>query len=431
MLSFGPSPGAYDIIRSLAMEGIRSIVASDERHNIAYYSRHCAGRLILPAYDASSSGEILARLKRLSAGLGTKPVLYYVSDPELSFVRKHRKDLEACYRFLLPEEDLLAPLFNKVMFNRLAAEHGLPVPYTNTVGSVDDLRSIGPKIRFPAIVKPAYSEDWIWDTEAQRKIYGSYKQALRRLNSLEELSEFCETLPHRSSGFLVQSYIDGRDETITSFHAYFDENSRCLGSFLGRKIRTYPSRTGGAVFVRTVHDEALTKLSIDYLQRIGFKGIVKIDYKWDERDKDFKILEINPRYNLWELLGAYAGVNVTATAYRHQMGEHVVPQTEYTDDVRLLFFKQDLRAYIFEYRRSKEWTLSSYVRSLCARTHYRIFVPNDPLPFAVSVLGFLRRNGIRLIASLFGLRDPAAQSVPPGGSDTGVNDTQSGRADGR
>lgn len=402
VLSFGPSAGAYDIVRSLAMEGILSTVAASEKHNIAFYSRYCTGKLLLPDYDASSSGEILRRLQKLGAGLKTKPVLFYVSDPELSFVRKHRTELEPLYRFLLPQEELLAALFNKVHFSRLASEHGLPVPYTNTVKSVEDLRSIGPKVRFPAIVKPAYSEDWVWDTDEQRRIFGPYKKALRRMNSLEELTQFCEALPRRASGFLIQSYIDGRDETIVSFHAYFDENSRCLGYFLGRKIRTYPSRTGGAVYVQTLHNPELISLSIDYLQRIKFQGIVKIDYKWDELDKDFKILEVNPRYNLWELLGAYAGANITVTAYRHQMGEPVVPQTKYGEDVRLLFFKQDLRSYIFEYRKSKEWTLSLYVKSLMAKKYYRILVPGDPLPFIVSALGFMRRNGIRLVLWIFG-----------------------------
>ena len=397
VLSFGGSAGAYDMVRTLAMEGIPSIVASTEFHNIAFYSQHCTARVFLPEYQESNTGEILARLKKLSGGLLTKPVLFYISDPELTFVRKYRAELEPFYRFLLPQEDLLAPLFNKVLFSQLAVKYALPVPYTLVVKSIEDLRGIAPRIRFPAIVKPAYSQDWVWDTEEQREFFGTYKKALRRLNSLEELTRFCDALPRRSTGFLIQAYIEGRDETIVSFHAYFDEKSRCLGFFLGRKIRTYPPRTGGAVYVQTLHNPALAKLSIEYLERIGFVGIVKIDYKWDEAEGNFKILEINPRFNLWQLLGAYAGVNLTVIAYRHQMGETVVPPADYGEDVRLLFFKQDLRSFVFEYRKTGEWTLSSYVRSLAKKTYYRVFVPDDPIPFIVSALGFMRRNGLRLL----------------------------------
>ena len=44
--------------------------------------------------------------------------------------------------------------------------------------------------------------------------------------------------------FVIQEYVPGDDNCIYSFHAYLDEHSRPLGSFVGRKIRTYPKRSG-------------------------------------------------------------------------------------------------------------------------------------------------------------------------------------------
>ncbi|HYQ86235.1 MAG TPA: hypothetical protein VES59_03225 [Bacteroidota bacterium] len=397
IISAGWSPGAYDIARSLGMAGILSHIASSQPSDIGFYSRYCAGRWMLPCFKPENYGEIVIRLQKLSSGSGEKPVLFYASDPELWFVWRYRHQLEPFYRFLLPPDDLIEKLFNKVLFAEFAREHELPIPRSATLRRLEELQELDGAITFPCIVKPAYSQDWIWDTPEQETRFGSYKKALRRFDSKAQLLDFCGALPEREAGVVIQEYIDGRDESIDSFHGYFDKHSRCLGYFLGRKIRTYPPHTGGSAYVRTIHNETLARLSDEYLRRIGFQGIVKIDYKWDDRTKVFNILEINPRFNLWELLGAYAGVNLASVAYHDQRGESVEWRSSYTDDARLLYAKQDLRAYWTGYRHTGEWTFISYVRSMAAKLHFRVFDPRDPLPFVVSALAFLLRNGLRML----------------------------------
>ncbi len=395
VLSYEGSAEAYDIVRALRMEGIRSIVVASERHNMAFYSRSCERKIVIPEPGGMNDQEILGRLVQLGEEFDSKPVLFYVSDPELSFVRKFRSQLNQHYRFLLPPEDTLERIFNKVMFSGFARRYQLPTPRTLTVRSAADLAGIGANIDFPCIVKPAYSQDWVWDTEELRLALGPYKKALQRFATMQELRKFCDALPVRPSGFLIQSYIDGPDDQIVSFHGYFDERSNCLGYFLGRKIRTYPPGTGGSVFVETVNDGRLAEESIACLQRVGFCGIVKIDYKWDALGKKYVMLEINPRYNLWELLGAYAGMNLAVIAYHHQRGEPIPSPGGYREHVRLLFLKQDVRAFLTGYWRTGEWSMSSYLRSLMRTTHFRMYDPGDPLPFIASAVSFGVRNMAR------------------------------------
>ena len=52
------------------------------------------------------------------------------------------------------------------------------------------------------------------------------------------------------------------------------------------------------------------------LERLAFVGVVKLDYKRDPRTGRFYLLEVNPRFNLWNHLGAAAGVNLPLLAYR-------------------------------------------------------------------------------------------------------------------
>lgn len=351
-------------------------------------------------------------LRKVARNCIDKPVLFYVSDAELTLVWRRRRELETMFRFLLPPERLLEGLFNKALFSGIAEKEGLPVPKTISVVDASKLDAHLDRISFPCIVKPAFSQDWVWDTEEQWDRYGPYKKALRRIDSREELLEFCEGLPFRSAGFVIQSYIDGGDDAIQSFHGYFNERSQCLGYFVGRKIRTYPPHTGGSTYIRTMEENGLAALSIGHLQRIEFRGIVKIDYKWDRHEGNYKILEMNTRYNLWQLLGAYAGVNLAAVAYHHQCDTHLLPRTRYKTDVRLLYLKQDLRAFVAGYRKLGEWTTLSYVKSLLWRTTYRVFDPRDPVPFLHSGAGFFKRMALRLFSGWFGTRSVSGVVLP-------------------
>jgi predicted ATP-grasp superfamily ATP-dependent carboligase len=220
--------------------------------------------------------------------------------------------------------------------------------------------------------------------------------------------EFCRDLPRRRDGFIIQQYIEGRDETIYSFHGYFDERSNCLGSFVGCKIRTYPMHTGGSTYIRTLHNERLSRLSVKILRQMKFCGIVKIDFKQDPNTGEFHVLEINSRYNLWQLLGAYAGMNLAALAHQHQRSEPYRPAGEYTDDFRLLYLKQDLRSFVKGYWKSGEWTLVSYLRSLKGRKCFRVWDSADPVPFLASVIAFCSRNTARMVRGIFNrpLDDP-------------------------
>lgn len=395
VLSAGGSPAAYDIVRSLGIAGIGSHVASAQPDEIAFHSSYCARRLVVPGFNAGREEELLRLMLDFGKSVGEGSVLYYASDAELTFVWRFRRQLQEVYRFLLPSDATMEALCNKVRFAEFARLHNLPAPATRIVADKSELLVMLPLVKFPCIVKPAFSQDWVWETEEQQARFGPYKKALRRFESPGALADFCAALPERASGFLIQSYIEGRDEAIVSFHGYFDEQSRCLGYFIGRKIRTYPPHTGGSVYIETLHQQALADRSIDYLRRIAFQGIVKIDFKWDPDDAEFKILEINPRYNLWELLGAYAGANLSCIAYRHQNGLSNTPQVSYRAGTRLLYVKQDLRAFFGGYRKTKEWTLRAYLRSLMTKKQYGVFDPRDPVPFLVSALGFLKRKLLR------------------------------------
>lgn len=92
------------------------------------------------------------------------------------------------------------------------------------------------------------------------------------------------------------------------------------------------------------------------------------------------------------LLGAYAGVNLPAIACRHLNGDSVESQSDYKDDVRLLWFSRDLWTFLTGYRKYKGWTWTRYFKSLAGEKCFRLFDPSDPLPLFESAARFVGRR---------------------------------------
>ena len=57
----------------------------------------------------------------------------------------------------------------------------------------------------------------------------------------------------------------------------------------------------------------------DIVERLALTGVAKLDFKRDPQG-NLRLLEINPRFNLWHHPGALAGVNIPALVYADLAG---------------------------------------------------------------------------------------------------------------
>lgn len=394
--------GALDFLRALARDRVECVVVSTEKDDIASKSRYCKKLVLVQSYVEEHDLHNLQVLAELGEQFRTKPALIYGEDVNMLFISRNRDVLSKHYRILMPPIGLAEKFVNKTDFQKLAESHDIPVPKTRFADSFEKLVAVSKEITYPAFVKPAYTMNWSFDTPELKEKYKSYKFALRRYDSADEMLEWCRDLPLGNGGVLVQEFIEGTDREVFSFHGYFDERSRPLAYFVGRKIRTYPMHHGGSAFIETVDEPMVAKIGIEALQRVKFCGIVKIDMKRNPRDGSFKILEVNPRYTLWASLGAFAGMNLCAIAIKHLRGELTEPvKPEYALHYKWLFFKQDVRAFLNGYWRAGEWSLAKYLSSLRGRKIYQLWDWHDPRPSFYSAGIFIRKQLNKIAHKVF------------------------------
>lgn len=301
--------GDIDMVSALAVGGIQSALF-DSAPSAARFSRHV--RSVLPWHNAAEHpSEVVQTLLAFARSQPAQPVLFPQTDEALLLVSRHRGELESGFRFTLPPADMVEKLVDKGRFQALAEQHGLPIPHAHRLrpGRNQDPRELS--LRYPLVIKPVVRRD-AWELMAGGN--KAFHAATR-----DDLAVIWSRLIDCDQEILAQEVVDGPETRIESFHAYVDADGQLAGSFTGRKIRTYPERYGHSTSVEVTQLPDVARLGREILDRIGFRGVVKVDFKRDAEGA-LHLLEINPRFNLWHLPGAIAGVNLPALVYADLTG---------------------------------------------------------------------------------------------------------------
>jgi predicted ATP-grasp superfamily ATP-dependent carboligase len=219
--------------------------------------------------------------------------------------------------------------------------------------------------RFPVVVKAAAA--WL-----------NPKLKVSIVDSARELVDVW----HRSGSsqnpnMLIQEYIPRGEDWF--FHGYCDGASDCLAGFTGMKLRSFPPYAGITTLGRSVTNDALLQRTETLLKAISYAGILDIDYRFDKRDRQYKLLDFNPRIGAqFRLFVDDNGLDVARALYRDLTGE-TVRRSRQVDGRIFVTEPYDLRASVKYFWRG-ELSLYAWLRSFRGRRELAWFNWDDPLP---------------------------------------------------
>jgi predicted ATP-grasp superfamily ATP-dependent carboligase len=117
-----------------------------------------------PAFECPNPdddpGAWLAFMVDLARKLGRRPVLIASADQYVTALAQHAGELERSFRFCQSAITVQALLATKRRQYDIANAHGLPVPRTRVVNSVEELVAFGATAHFPCILKPFHFREW-------------------------------------------------------------------------------------------------------------------------------------------------------------------------------------------------------------------------------------------------------------------------------
>ncbi|MER5390642.1 carboxylate--amine ligase [Saccharopolyspora sp. NPDC002686] len=363
--------GGLGVIRSLGRVGVPVYAVHEDSLAPAAHSRYVRGRWLWSP-DPEDAEAIRLGLMQLAQRIGRTAVLIPTDDAAAIFLAEHGDPLRMWFQFAQPPHDLPRQLAGKFTMYELCRRLGVPCPQARLIEDWDEALEFADQVGYPLVGKLA--APWL---PSGRQVRST--TIVRDEGDLAALYRRCgETV----GGLMLQEHIPGGPGYDWFFHGYCDGDSVCRPAFTGVKERSYPAHAGLTSLGRCEDNEPLSRSVATLLEKLSYTGIVDLDFRWDDRDQQYKLLDFNPRLGAqFRLFRDSAGVDVALASYLDLTGQPV-PAGQPEVGRRFQVENYDPIAALRYWSRGdiglREWAGS--VR----RVHERAwFARDDLLPFAL------------------------------------------------
>ncbi|MBI9014539.1 MAG: carboxylate--amine ligase [Clostridiales bacterium] len=357
------------IIRCLGKENIH-VVAMDYNRINTYgaSSKYLKEQLIVPYYK--NEAELLEYLIRYGKMQSLKPVLYPTADAYVAFMDKHLEELKEYYLIPMTEQGLWTKVMNKAGLQELAEKHHVKIPATMNADSID-WSNFNDLIGFPCLLKPTDSPGFV----------NRYRKKMFVCNNKESLLKSIEQAQSDGFSMIVQRKIVGADSNVCTYDCYLNQSSQVSHSMTCQKIRQFPINYGASSYTLQRHIEVLHQIGQRFLEAIGFKGFAEIEFKRDDRNDEYYLIEVNTRTTTLNCLLEKAGINFPLVAYKELTGQ-ALPKNIFKASTNYTFryHIEDLIS-IVKYFKTHQLTLVDYLKNMRYKTIYAIWSFDDPKPY--------------------------------------------------
>jgi D-aspartate ligase len=355
------------IVRSLGRKGIPVCVVDNE-HSLSKFSRYTTKFVRVP--NLLDERETVDTLLKCGERLNLQGwVLYPTRDETVAALSRYRAELATMFRVPTPEWSSVQWAWDKRNSYRLARKLQIPSPvtlYPETVEQLEQLSSLQP----PFVVKPAIKEHFIYATKAKAWCANSHAE-------LKDLFLKASDLLPRGE-IMIQELIPGGGSQQYSYCAFF-RDGQPVGKLVARRRRQHPLQFGRAsTYVETVDIPEIEELSEKFLRAIDYYGLVEVEYKFDQRDGKYKLLDVNARTWGYHSIGSTAGFDFSYMLFRDQLGLPVSPSRA-RPGVGWMRITTDIPAACMAML-AKEIDVRNYIQSLKKCNTEAVFSTEDPLP---------------------------------------------------
>jgi predicted ATP-grasp superfamily ATP-dependent carboligase len=309
----GGSANGLSFARSLGRRGVPTLLLDSERY-VGTYTRYAVFGQLPPV--ELQPGAWLEALECAGQRLAEPAALFVTSDAHSDWLADHHERLARYYRFVLSPMETVRQLLDKQQQYTAAAAAGVLLPATFYPASGREARQAGDRLGYPCLFKPCTAH-------LGRPRLGGQKALV--IGSASEMEAAYAGAATRAARFMVQEIIPGGDDAIYWYLTFCDAAGCERAWITGRKLRQYPPGFGNGSISVSVDAPAVAGLSRRLLRLFNCRGYASIEFKRDERDGSLRLIEINPRSDSFNEMGAKAGVDLAWIGYQYLVGDPACP----------------------------------------------------------------------------------------------------------
>ena len=290
-------------------------------------------------------------------------------DEALVACSKHKAELSRYYLVAAEEWATTSLFLEKARTADLAASLGVLHPLSMSVDSLDAAEQCSRRLKPPFLIKPNRTHEF-------QKAFGS---KMFPIGSASELDDAMSRCVNAGISVMVQEFIPGVPSDGVVYAGFFEQGTPLVET-THEKVRDGPPTYGSPRVVVSKHIPEVKEPGRRLMQAAGFSGFACIEFKRDNRDGHFKLMEVNARHNLAGALHTRSGVDYPWIHYEYLAHGRKPESVDARPGVYWIDIYRDL-AYSLRNWRSEGFTLREYLRPYLSSHVFRTFDWRDPKPF--------------------------------------------------
>jgi len=395
--------GGIGIIRSLGRLGIPVYGVHLDLREPAARSRFLK-RVFRWDFSSAPTEDSLSFLRDVARQIGRQPLLIATSDITALFLAENAEFLAWEFIFSTPGREVVRCFVSKRQTFDLCHRLGIPTPRTASPQSREEAMNFARATGFPVVMKGEDGE------------FLGKRRKRQRVAIVPDENELLELFDLNAAtgrpGVILQEYIPGGDDAIWMFNGYFNDRSQCLFGATGRKLRQFPPHRGSTSLGICARNDAVEIQTKRLMQAIAYRGPLDIGYRFDARDGQYKLLDVNPRIgSTFRLFAAENGLDVARALYLDLTGQNI-PPAHVSEGRKWIVELNDLASSWSQFR-ERQLTLGAWMRSLRGVHEGAWLATDDLAPWATMPLLWFRklRGGGARVSSARSSSDSALQET--------------------
>jgi len=383
-LVVGETVTALGTLRGLARVGIEAFTVTSPAQTV----RHSRWYKPIPGHEGLLPEEIDRWLPDIPVG---RAVVLPCSDNTVWQCSLMAEAVKSRIAMAVPTAAAIETLIDKARFATVLDRLQIPHPRTWLLddGYVPD--SVPDAAFESAFLKPADSQSFI----------GQYGIKAEKVSSRQKSAARLAEYNRNGFSMVLQEYVPGPAHCHFFVDGFVNRHHEAKAIFARRRLRMNPPDFGNSscmVSLPLCEVQGAVDSTRKLLRDIDYRGIFSAEFKLDERDGEYKVLEVNARPWWFVEFPARCGINVCEMAYLDALGEEVEEVCEYRLGASMVYTRHDYFACRDSMKR-KEMSIVAWAYAWL-RAWRPIFAWDDPWPAFVGTFRFLSRRLGRTVKRL-------------------------------
>lgn len=236
-------------------------------------------------------------------------------------------------KLLVPDFEKWVMFYNKYATHSFVEPLGIPLPRTIPLGMKKFENDIEKsELKYPLVIK---------STKEGGGRFVKYARNIEEVNNIIQEFLSVDSKMYENGGIIAQNYIQGKG---CGYFALADKG-KILSRFAHLRVRENPPSGGVSTACESFSHPKLFKYGDMIVEKSQYSGVIMIEFKYNELNDEFTLIEINPKFWGSTLLSIVSGVNFPVN-YTKYLNNESFEIESYKSKIRLQFVLSDLSRVI-------------------------------------------------------------------------------------